>query len=67
MWQYISHILDCINPAGVYVIRVFMKKDSIDECFFLEYRNCPDDSLIISDAEKFIQNKNSYEQQLNLQ
>jgi hypothetical protein len=63
MWQYVKHFLDNINPAGINIIRVFIQKDSVDECFFLRYKNLPDDSIIIEHANIVIQIKNDYEQQ----
>jgi hypothetical protein len=64
MWQYISYSLDSVNIAGNYIIRVFMQKDLVDECFFLEYRIVPDESVVISDAQQFIEIRNNYEQQI---
>lgn len=63
MWQYINHSLDSVNLAGIHIIRVFMQKDSIDECFFLRYQTLPDDNTIIAHANSVIQMKNDYEQQ----
>jgi hypothetical protein len=63
MWQYVSHSLDSINIAGMHIVRVFMKKESTDECFFLRYQALPNDSVIILHANSVIQMKNDYEQQ----
>jgi hypothetical protein len=63
MWQYIKHSLDSVTLSGVNIIRVFIRKEAVDECFFLRYKILPDDSTIISHAESIIQMKNDYEQQ----
>ena len=63
MWQYINHSLDSINPAGIHIIRVFMRKNSTDECFFLQYKTLPDDSVIMATANTLIDLKNNLEQQ----
>lgn len=65
MWEYLSYSLEGVNPAGVNIIRVFIKKDFVEECFFLYYMVLPSDDIIISHAQDYIQKKNDYEQQLN--
>ena len=58
MWQYTSHAFEEIRPSGKIIIRVYMEKDGIPECFFLEYNDLPDEATILSHADIYINNKN---------
>lgn len=61
MWQYESFSNEGKNPAGKNIIRVFISKNEIQECFFLEYFDIPDELKIQEDAFGYINSKNQYE------
>lgn len=65
MWEYLSYSLEGINPAGINIVRVFMKKDSIEQCFFVYYKVLPSDDVIVSHAQDYIRQKNDLQQKLN--
>lgn len=61
MWQYTSHAFEEIRPSGKIIIRVYMEKDGLPECFFLEYNEQPGEDIILSHALREINTRNQAE------
>ncbi len=61
MWQYHSHNVDGYTVCGRTVVRVMLMKGEECFCYFQDYREMPEDSVIVAYANLVAEQKNQEE------